>query len=138
MYLLDTNVISERLRPTPDSNVIQWLEKNDIEEYYLSVLTLGEIRKGIEINPDERKKLRYLSWLEYSLPEQFGGRILTLDARIADRWGCMMAPLKGHIHMVDSLIAATAIAHDLCVVTRNVKDFSKFPVDLIDPWKLNQ
>lgn len=135
MYLLDTNVISERLKPKPNTGVVRWLDAHDDEGYYLSVLTLGEIRKGIELQGDHRKKLRYIAWLEHSLPAQFVDRILGIDAHVADQWGRMIAKMTGTIQMIDSLIAATALVHNLSVVTRNEKDFSLFPVEVINPWK---
>ena len=90
-YLLDTNVLSELRRKVPDPNVVRWFSQRPAGTLYLSVLTLGEIRKGIETMVDEPRRLPLLDWLETELPAFFSGRVLPIDARVADRWGRLVA-----------------------------------------------
>ncbi len=134
-YLIDTNVLSELKRKKPDGNVIDWVMKRPASTLYLSVLTLGEIRKGIENLQVEERKLVLLDWLETELPNFFFGRILPIDARIADCWGHMAALAKRPLPAIDSLIAATASCHNLSVVTRNTRDYEMLGVKLINPWQ---
>lgn len=133
-YLIDTNVLSELRRKSPDTNVITWLAQRQSTTLYLSVLTLGEIRKGIEtINEDVRRQA-LLDWLETDLPKFFTGRVLPIDEAIADRWGRLVAAAARPLPAIDSLLAATALEHDLVLVTRNVKDFADLPVQIFNPW----
>ncbi len=133
-YLIDTNVLSELVRPTPNKHVVHWFENVPDESLYISVLTLGEIRKGIEKITDKNKREKLRIWLEHEIPNWFGSRILTIDFKITDRWGKMLAQLKHPAPAIDSLIAATALEHNLSIVTRNVEDF-KFPtLEVINPW----
>lgn len=101
---------------------------------YLSVLTLGEIRKGIEGAVDEGRRQVLRDWMEIDLPTFFMGRILSVDAAVADRWGRLIAAAGRALPAIDSLLAATALEHDLVLVTRNVKDFAGLPVQLFNPW----
>jgi predicted nucleic acid-binding protein len=133
MYLLDTNVISEGTRKRPDENVYRWFCSIDYKETYLSVLTLGEVRKGIEKTQDNAKKMRIIQWLETDLLRQFQGRIITVDARVADKWGYLQA-FKS-LSPIDCLIAASALVHNYKLVTRNVKDFEGIiGLEIINPW----
>ena len=133
-YLLDTNVISEVVKSNPDNNVLQWFKSVPNEALFISVLTLGEIRKGTEGVKDVKRKEKLLLWLEIELPRWFDGRVLNIDLHVADRWGRLQSEMKKPIPAIDSLLAATAIQHDLRLVTRNVKDF-KFPaLHVICPW----
>lgn len=134
-YLIDTNVLSELRRKTPHPQVVQWFSQRPVRSLYLSVLTLGEIRKGIEVITDAQRRSALLDWLEVELPNFFTGRILPLDAAVADRWGRLMAKAGRSIPAIDSLLAATALHHDLTLVTRNVKDVMDCGVAIIDPWK---
>lgn len=133
-YLIDTNVISELRRKKPNKGVTNWFSKRPATTLYLSVLTLGEIRKGVESVADDARRAALTDWLEVALPAFFTGRILPIDASVADRWGYLMAAAKRPIPAIDSLIAATAAHHALTVVTRNEKDFVELGVDVINPW----
>ncbi|MDD1612479.1 MAG: type II toxin-antitoxin system VapC family toxin [Methylococcaceae bacterium] len=137
-YLIDTNVLSELRRKSPDTGVVNWFSKRPAVTLYLSVLTLGEIRKGIEGISDEQRRLALIDWLETDLPLFFTGRILCIDEAVADRWGRLIAKAGRPLPAIDSLLAATAIEHDLVLVTRNIKDFSGLPVNLFNPWSDTQ
>lgn len=133
-YLIDTNVISELKRKTPDPSVVAWFAERPARSLFMSVLTLGEIRKGIELISNEHRRLALIDWLETELPLFFNGRLLNLDAAVADRWGRLIAQAGRPLPVIDSLLAATAIEHDLILVTRNSKDFENLPVSLFNPW----
>jgi toxin FitB len=132
-FLLDTNVVSE-IRRGRDLNVAAWASEVTDSELRLSVLTLGEIRKGIERlrgrDPDQADV--FAAWLE-QLRDHFADRILSIDDRVAEEWGRLNAPAERKT--VDSLIAATARLHDLTVVTRNTADFEGCDVPLLNPWQ---
>jgi predicted nucleic acid-binding protein len=98
-------------------------------------LTLGEIRKGIEAARDAARRRALLDWLETELPTFFTGRILPIDRAVADRWGRLLAAAGRPLPAIDSLLAATALEHDLVLVTRNVKDFAGLPVEVFNPWQ---
>lgn len=135
MYLLDTNVISEAIKKTPNEKVIDWLSAIDGKNFYLSVLSLGEIRKGIEKIQDQSKKSRITQWLEIDLVERFHGRLITIDSDVADKWGYLCS-LK-QFPAVDCLIAASALVHNLKLVTRNTKDFRGIDsLEIINPWEI--
>ncbi len=133
-YLLDTNVLSELRRKLPDPAVVNWFSERSPATLHLSVLTLGEIRKGIEGVGDGARRQDLLDWLETDLPAFFTGRILAVDIAVADRWGRLVAAAGRPLPAIDSLLAATALEHDLVLVTRNVKDFSGLSVQLFNPW----
>ncbi|HEX8980425.1 MAG TPA: type II toxin-antitoxin system VapC family toxin [Parasulfuritortus sp.] len=134
-YLLDTNVISELVRPQPDANVLSWFKDVPDRALHLSVLSLGEIRKGVEgmASGSRREKLRL--WLEQDLPAWFEDRLLPVSLQVADRWGRMLAEAGRPLPAVDSLLAATALSHELRLVTRNVEDFRIAGLDVINPWQ---
>lgn len=136
-FLLDTNVISELIKPRPDGNVVRWISGMDEALLFLSVLTLGEIRNGIEkLNPGERRG-RLESWLAVDLRLRFQERILPIDEGIAQRWGTLSAKAakKGRpVPVIDGLLAATAQHHDLMLVTRDHGDVSGTGVPVVDPW----
>jgi toxin FitB len=133
-YLLDTNVISELARAKPEQAVLQWFADIPNEALYISVLTIGEIRYGIEKITDVKRKEKLRIWLENDLSQLFEDRILPINQHITDKWGRLRFQMKRPLPAIDSLLAATAIVHDLCFVTRNDKDF-KFPgLELINPW----
>lgn len=137
-YLLDTNCVSELVSIKPELLVTAWLEQADESSLYLSVLTLGEIRKGIAGLPRSTRRAQLEEWLTVELPRRFAGRILGVDTAIADRWGILVESLHSGgspIGTVDALIAATALHHDLVVVTRNARDFEKTGARLLNPWK---
>ncbi len=136
-YLIDTNVLSELRRKQPHANVVAWLQQRPRQSLYLSVLTLGEIRKGIERMADPQDASRrtiLLDWLEQELPTYFLGRLLPVDAQVADRWGRLQSDAGRPLPAIDGLLAATALQHNLTLVTRNVKDFAGFNLEIINPW----
>lgn len=136
-YLLDTNVVSEWTRPRPDANVVRWLDEVDEDRVYLSVVTLGELREGVDRMAPGRRRERLDRWLQTDLLDRFVGRIVPVDRAVAQRWGALRAAAgrSGHtIPVIDSLIAATALIHSFAVVMRNVRDFAAVTLDVIDPW----
>jgi len=138
-YLLDTCMVSELVRVNPSPAVVEWIDTQDEEHCFLSVLTLGELRKGIDLLPSGRKKAALQNWLDRDLTKRFEERILGVDVDVAERWGadCAKAQKQGiQIPVVDGLIAATAAAHGLTVVTRNVKDMEPSGVPVFNPWEL--
>ena len=133
-YLIDTNVVSELIRAKPEPRVVSWFNALPDAALYLSVLTLGELRKGVEKLPDTPRQEKLRLWLENDLLTWFGQNLLPVDARVADRWGRLLAEAARPVPAIDSLLAATALQHDLRLVTRNEKDF-KFPgLVVINPW----
>jgi toxin FitB len=133
-YLIDTNVLSELRRKQPELRVVAWMQVRPRSSLYLSVLTLGEIRKGIERVDDAIRQQSLMDWLESELPHYFVGRLLGIDAQTADRWGRLMARAGRPLPAIDGLLAATALQHDLTLVTRNTKDFAGIDVPLFNPW----
>jgi len=133
-YLIDTNVLSELRRKQPDARVVSWMRARPRPALFLSVLTLGEIRKGIERIEDSVHKQSLVDWLEVELPHYFVGRLIGIDPHVADRWGRLMAGAGRLLPAIDGLLAATALQHDLTLVTRNTKDFAGLDVRLINPW----
>jgi predicted nucleic acid-binding protein len=137
-FLIDTNCISEPFRPRPDPRVLAWLQNADERLLYLSVLTIGEIRRGIALLPQSQRRARLEIWLEAELLSRFFDRILPVTRAIADRWGLLDATLRmrGRIlPAVDGLLAATAVHHNLTVVSRNVGDFAATQVPVLNPWE---
>ena len=139
-YLLDTNVISEYslLRP-PNARVRAWVDAQSEAMLHLSVLTLGEIRKGTTLLPAGKKRDQLERWLEKELPRRFADRLLPINGQIAEIWGAMagQAQLRGiTLAIIDGLVAATAKHHGLSVVTRNVKDFSVWGIPVVNPWEM--
>ena len=133
-YLIDTNVLSELRRKEPNPGVVAWFEERPATTLYLSVLTLGEIRKGVEALPKSKRKLKLLDWHETELPGFFAGRILPVDAEVADRWGRLLAAAGRPLPTIYSLLAATASSHGLSLVTRNIQDFPHQDLEVINPW----
>lgn len=133
-YLIDTNVLSELKRTQPSAAVVSWMAARPAATLHLSVLTLGEIRKGIETLQDARRRQRLTEWLQVELPAYFSGRILAVDSAVADRWGRIQSQAGRPLPVIDALLAATAQAHDLVLVTRNERDFADLPVQLFNPW----
>jgi len=136
-FLLDTCLISELVRKAPNAAVLKWLDARDEQSLFLSVLTLGELQKGISRLSTGPRKDDLQAWIEHDLIERFAGRILDLDLKMALIWGKLLgeAELKGgKLPVMDSLIAATAIAHGLVVVTRNVKDIERCRAKVFNPW----
>ena len=134
-YLLDTNVISETIRRQQNKSVIGWLEQLPSEALFVSALTLGEIRKGIERLGDRKRREKLRLWLEHELPAWFEGRVLPVDLAVADRWGRLLAEVGRSVPTIDSLLAATALHHELRLVTRNAGDFNYPGLEVITPWR---
>lgn len=137
-YLLDTNCISEFVRAEPDPGVMTWLEAADEALLYLSVLTMGEIRKGIAGLSQGKRRTRLESWLEVELRARFASRILSVDAAVADRWGLLAAGARSEgksLSTIDGLLAATALQHNLTIVSRNVSGFANVRVQVLNPWQ---
>jgi toxin FitB len=137
MYLLDTNVVSEWTKPRPDAGVVAWLAAADEDRVFVSVITLAELRHGIErLAPGSRRK-RLDDWLVRELPLRFEGRVLPVDAVVADAWGRVMAQggsMGRPVNSMDGFIAATAAVHDLALITRNVADFAGLVKSVVNPW----
>jgi predicted nucleic acid-binding protein len=137
-YLLDTNCISELVRLKPEPRVMAWMQAAEETLLYLSVLTLGEIRKGLAGLPQGKRRTHLETWLEIELGARFAGRILPIDVPVADRWGLLAATAikEGKtLSTIDGLLAATALHHNLTVVSRNVSDFADTRVQVLNPWK---
>src|SRR5712692_6367322 len=136
-FLLDTNVISELIKPRPEPSVTTWIETVDEPLLYLSVLTFGEIRRGVALLPQARRRARLEAWLETDLRSRFHGRILAINHQVADRWGLLTAQaLKRGIVLpvVDGLLAATALQHNLTFVTRDTGSIAAAGVAVFNPW----
>lgn len=133
-YLLDTNVISELVRPKPAKAVLTWFENIPSEALHISVLTLGEIRKGVEHMPDGVCREKPRPWLEHDLADWLRSRVLPVDIPVADRWGRLLAQMGRTVPSIDSLLAATTLHHELRLVTRNQKDFDYPGLEVINPW----
>ncbi len=133
-YLLDTNVVSETIRRAPNKTALAWLEQLPAETLFVSVLTLGEIRKGIESLADRKRREKLKLWLDNELPRWFEGRVLPVDLAVADRWGRLIAEVGRSVPTIDSLLAATALHHDLALVTRNARDFDYPGLEVINPF----
>ena len=133
-YLLDTNVLSELRRKTPNPAVSAWFATRPATSLFLSVLTLGELRKGIDGVKDAARRLALSDWLQTEMSVFFMGRVLSIDEQVADRWGQLVAAARRPLPAVDSLLAATALVHGLSMVTRNAKDFEGQGLEVINPW----
>lgn len=137
--LLDTNILSEVRRLEPDRRVLDWLDRLDEDHTFISVISIAEIRRGISLLDEGRRRDSLADWLAHDLPQRFDGRILAIDSAIALAWGDLMASAKKlgvGLAPLDGLIAATAVANSLTLATRNVRDFQVFGIGLIDPWSL--
>jgi predicted nucleic acid-binding protein len=138
-FLIDTNVLSEYNRPGgPDAGVKRWLETTDRQSQHVSVITLAEIQKGIELLAEGKRRAQLDQWLRQDLEAWFSGRIIPVDREVAGRWASLVAQgarAGRHLPTVDSLIAATALAYDLTIVTRNTRDFEGIGVTIINPWE---
>jgi predicted nucleic acid-binding protein len=133
-YLIDTNVISELRRREPEPRVVQWFERKPAGLLYMSVLSLGEIRRGVENLHASERQQALRAWLEEDLPAFFAGRLLPIDAAVAHRWGRLQAEMARPLPAIDSLLAATALEHRLVLITPNLKDLAGLPVLVANPW----
>lgn len=139
-YLLDTCVISEFVKPSPELNVIHWLNAVDPEQIFLSAVTIGEIQFGISNCPPSNRRTELEVWLNDSLFHQFADRILPLDREVFLTWGQITAQQRQQgtpMGVMDSLIAAVALHHRMVLVTRNVSDFTIPGISLLNPWELS-
>jgi predicted nucleic acid-binding protein len=136
-FLLDTNVVSEWTKPRPDGGVVAWLAETDEDRVFISVVTLAELRYGVERMPAGARRNRLDTWVKEQLPARFEERVLPIDSETADAWGRVMARGKTAgrpVGTMDAFIAATAERYRLTLVTRNVADFDALGVGLINPW----
>lgn len=136
-FLLDTNVVSEWAKPLPDVGVVKWLDEVDEDRVFLSVVTLAELRFGVERMPHGARRDRLARWVADELPRRFEHRITIVTAELADLWGRLLA--RGYamgrpVSSMDALIAATAVHHEFTLVTRNVSDFEPLDVPHLNPW----
>lgn len=137
-YLLDTCVLSEFTRRQPDHHVIEWLESIEEEKLFISVITVGEIQRGIERLPDSHRKTELLIWMNNELLKRFANRMVIIDAPTMFQWGSLTARLEAAglpIGVMDSLILASALQYNLIIATRNVADFLPGGVQVINPWE---
>lgn len=137
-YLIDTNIISELIAPRPNPHVVEWIDQLDPNQIYLSVITIGEIRKGIEKLAASKRKQALQEWLETDLLLRFHGRILEINTAVMLTWGELVGRLEKAgkpIHAVDGLIAALALEGSYTLVTRNESDFQHTGVTIENPWK---
>ncbi len=135
--LLDTNVLSEVTKPRPEGRVLAWLDGLDEDRSFISVVSIAEIRRGVALMDNGRKRDALVEWLALDLPQRFEHRVIPVDERVALAWGDLMGEAKRRgrgMSSMDGLIAATAVAHGLVLATRNIKDFEGVGINLIDPW----
>ena len=136
-FLLDTAVVSELVGKNPSGAVLKWIDGQDEASLYLSVLTIGEIEKGVARLSASARRSRLQSWVRRDLVERFGGRLLPIDTRTAARWGSIAGESERRgkpLPVIDCLIAATALVHGLAVATRNVGDFKRCGATCVNPW----
>ena len=137
-YLLDTNVLCEGAKKAPDQSVIAWLAQSHDSTQYVSVLTLGEVQRGVSKSVSAVQRKRLAEWLRDGLLREFEGRVLPVDWPVAEAWALLTAKCEAHgrpLPAIDALLAATALVHDLTVVTRNSRDFAGTGVRVLNPWK---
>lgn len=136
-WLLDTCVVSELVRPKPKASVVKWMRERDERELFLSVITIGELEKGIAKLGASKKRVALEQWVRQDLAARFRDRLLAIDANVAARWGALVgaSETRGQpLPVIDSLIAATSLQHDLVVVTRNTLDLERCGARCVDPW----
>lgn len=136
-FLLDTNVVSEWIKPRPNGGVVSWLAEADEDRVFISVVTLAELRYGVERMATGNRRRRLEEWLRGELPLRFEGRVISVDKAIADAWGQVVAysETAGRpIGAMDALIAATVKVHGLILVTRNASDFEPTVKAIVNPW----
>lgn len=135
--LIDTNVLSEVRRQVPDRKVLGWLDALDEDRAFISVASIAELRRGIALMDEGRRRAALAAWLAQDLPARFAGRILPIDPTIAERWGDLMAKARRSgfaLSVMDGFFAATALTHELVLATRNTKDFASLDVPTFNPW----
>lgn len=137
-YLIDTCVISEVIKPNPNSNVLNWLGNQEEQNLYLSVLTFGEIEKGIEKSVSLNKKRKLKLWVEEELKQRFKNRVLPIEMQVATTWGEIQGRseiIGKPLPSIDGLIAVTGLVNNCVVVTRNISDMEQSGVELLNPWQ---
>jgi len=137
-YLLDTCVISELVKPTPNRKVVDWLNELPSEVLFLCAITIGEVRKGLTKLPDSGKKEQLTLWLN-TLLEEYKERILSIDLMVCENWGVLQGNAEKAgtpMSSIDGLLAATTYTHNLTLVTRNESDFYPSNIPIINPWEL--
>jgi hypothetical protein len=140
-FLLDTNVVSEWVQPRPHPGVVAWLADVDEDRAFISVVTLAELRYGVERLAPGRRRRQLEEWVRDELPLRFEGRVLSIDTAVADAWGGLVARRQaaGHpIAVMDAFLAATARVHGLTLVTRNAPDFEASVDDIVNPWQATE
>ena len=137
-FLLDTNIISELMKPRPHRRVAAWIDATPEELLYLSVMTIGEIRKGLDLlDDDEPRRAALQGWLDHDVRVRFAGRFLAFDDGVAERWGQLEALARTRrltLPTIDAQLAATALHHGLTLVTRNTGDIGPTGVPVFNPW----
>lgn len=139
--LLDTNVLSEVTKPAPNAGVLKWLDALDEDRAVISVISIAEIRRGVVLLEEGRRRDALTGWLLNDLPRRFEQRILPVDQPVALAWGDLMGLAKRRgrgLSAMDGLIAATALAKGLVLVTRNVSDFESLGIELLNPWSRDE
>ena len=137
-YLIDTNVLCEGAKRSPEPAVTAWLTGTATEDQYVSVLTMGEVQRGVSKSASATQKRRLAEWLRDGLLREFEGRILPVDWPVAQAWAVLTSKSEAHgrtLPVIDALLAATALVHELTVVTRNARDFDGTGVRVLNPWK---
>ena len=137
-FLLDTCVVSELVKPRPEEKVVRWIDAIEERKLFLSVLTLGELEKGIAKLPESPRRDLLREWLEQDLAERFATRILPVDAAVATAWGKIQGDAERagtKLPVIDSLLAATAHVYRITLATRNVADFERCGAALFNPWE---
>ena len=134
MYLLDTMVVSEQTRPRPEQRVLLWMSQQSADDIFISALSIGEIVFGIRRLPQSQRRSRLEAWMEQDFRPFFEGRILNVDERVSRAWAFLREAGQRSPPPLESLIAATALAHDLTLITRNLGDFERSGVRIYNPW----
>ncbi len=137
-YLLDTNVISELVKPLPHENVWEWVNALPDEQLFISSITIGELQRGIELLPPSKRRSDYEHWLQEQILTQYADRIIAVDTMVMLQWGTLMAQTAAigrSLPVFDSLLAATALTHNMHLVTRNAQDFADTGVQVVNPWQ---
>ena len=140
-YLLDTCVISEVIKREPNKNVISWLQAQNEDDLFLSILTFGEIQKGIQKDPDQSRKKKLKIWVEEDLKKRFENRIIPIDLKVVTNWGSIqgLAELAGRtMPTLDGLIAVSGLTYNCVVATRNTSDMEQSTVELFNPWEYKE
>lgn len=136
-FLLGTSVLAELIKPRPRVNVSEWIDATDEGLLYLSVITLGELRRGVALSTQTRRRNRQEAWLMNDLRDRFQGRILDFDGDVAERWGLLSAQAQTQgivISVLEGLLAATAMHYNLTLVTYGAGAWATVGISVFDPW----